>query len=251
VAALFLSKLFCHDVRMKVRSSFKFHIAFALFCFAILAMLNLGNWVTVYKRPGDLLFAPPQTLQKFTFGYSEITADSFWLRLIQDIDLCEQNFAPVGASRIDPNRVHNCNQGWGYHILKVIFACAPRWRQPAAVGPIMLSVVVDDIEGASLLFKEVTKAFPHDWPILFRAGYHFLYETNDHVLAARYFDEAGKNGAPAWVHSLSAKLYSENGRDQVALLVLRDALARAPTGPSRAAILRRLKMIEAKVSRQK
>lgn len=203
------------------------------------------------KKERYLFFAPPAEVIHFTLGYQDVLADSFWLRFLQDSDTCEQSLAPVGASRVGVGHTANCNQGWGYHMLDVIFEAAPRWKYPAAVGPMMLSVIIDDIEGATLAFKKSVRNYPNDWQILFRAGYHFLNETNEHELAAKYFDDAGKLGAPDWVHSLAARLYSENGRLAIARVVLIDALKRVPEGVNRNKIIERLKVIEEKISKLK
>ncbi|MEQ1664338.1 MAG: hypothetical protein ABL927_03065 [Bdellovibrionales bacterium] len=203
------------------------------------------------KKERYLFFAPPAEVIHFTLGFQDVLADIFWLRFLQDSDTCEQSLAPVGASRVGVGHTANCNQGWGYHMLDVIFEAAPRWKYPAAVGPMMLSVIIDDIEGATLAFKKSVRNYPNDWQILFRAGYHFLNETNEHELAAKYFDDAGKLGAPGWVHSLAAKLYSENGRLTIARVVLIDALKRVPEGVNRYKIEERLKEIEEKISKLK
>jgi hypothetical protein len=234
-------------------------VAVSAFLFMAIWSLNLEhikneNYLgkKIFNRTDRyLFFAPPAEVIHFTLGYQDVLADSFWLRFLQDSDTCEQSLAPVGASRVGFGHVANCNQGWGYHILDVIFEAAPRWRHPAVVGPMLLSVVIDDIDGASLSFKKAVRNFPNDWTILFRAGYHFLNETNEHELAAKYFNESGKYGAPAWVHSLAAKIYSENGRLTIARVVLVDALKRVPEGINRNKILERLKEIEEKISKLK
>lgn len=198
-----------------------------------------------------IAYALPSEIRYFSLGYKEVIADSLWLRFLQDYGTCEQKMAPVGAPRVGIGHIADCDKGWAYHVLDSVLECAPKWRLPAAIGPILLSVVVDDINGASLLFKKAVKNFPNDWVVLFRAGYHFLYETDEHLLAAQYYDRAGKAGAPLWVHSLAAKLYSEQGRDQVALIVLKDALVRTPPGTIRDKIQSRLVEVEKKISEHK
>ncbi|MNL16533.1 hypothetical protein D3C87_1375830 [compost metagenome] len=64
------------------------------------------------------------------------------------------------------------------------------------------------------------KAFPTDWPILYRAAYHYLYEVNDKKRAAELLIEAGKNGAPSWVFSLAGRLYSDTGKLDLAKALL-------------------------------
>jgi hypothetical protein len=215
-----------------------------------LICLEFIKQVESQSEPHHIYYAPPAEIKMFSFGQIELVADLFWIRVLQDIDTCEQNFAPKSELRIDKDRIHNCNKGWVYHMLDIIFECAPRWRIPAAIGPLLLSVIVDDIDGATLLFKKAVKNFPHDWAILYRAAYHFLYETHDTLYAAQLFDQAGKYGAPLWVHSLAAKLYSERGRNIVARIVLTDALKRTPPGAIRDKIQKRLAQVEEAIKQQ-
>lgn len=216
-----------------------------------LVIFSFNHFQLINKKSslGRLLYAPPAEIKNFSLGYKEIVADGFWLRALQDIDVCEQQHAPVDATRIGLGRVFNCDKGWVYQMLDVVFETAPRWRLPAAVGPLMLSVVVDDINGATLLFKKAVKNFPNDWPIHFRAGYHFLYEVDDKLMAAQLYNRAGELGAPKWAHSLAAKLFSETGRNYVARIVLQDALVRLPEGPIRNKILDRLREVESKIQK--
>jgi tetratricopeptide (TPR) repeat protein len=200
----------------------------------------------------SLLYAPPNIMTKFTFGYSDTMADTLWVRLIQDFDLCEQKFSTdPKASHIGPGHIANCNKGWAYHMLDAITELAPHWRQPALVGPLFLSILIDDIQGASALFRKVLKVFNKDWAILFRAGYHFLYEEQDFVYAAQLYDQAGRYGAPGWVSALAGKLYSQSGRNMIARTILYDALKRTPKGKIYDRILARLKKVEEEIQSKK
>ena len=88
---------------------------------------------------------------------------------------------------------------------------SPNFRIPYAAGGLALSVIVGDIEGASKLFEKGVAAFPNDWPILYRAAYHSLYEMKNKKRAAELLIQAGKNGAPPWVFTLAGRLYSDEG----------------------------------------
>lgn len=177
-----------------------------------------------------MLYAPPASIKYFTFGYREVFSDVLWLRFLQDFGICEQKFMPEGGARTGPNRVADCKKGWGYYMLDAITDLAPKFKIPMLVGPMTLSVIADDIEGASALFEKAVVRFPKDWSIFYRAGYHFLYEEGNNLKAARYFKMAGELGAPAWTLSLSAKLYSEVGRAIVGKILLEDYLKRAKAG---------------------
>ncbi len=224
-------------------------MVYALVAFALVQTLNIFRKQFMQAPARQLLFAPPAEIKKFSLGYNEVIADSFWLRVLQDSDLCEQNFSPQGGPRVGVNRTPNCKEGWVYHMLAVVLECAPRWQLPARVGPMLLSIVVDDRDGATLLFKKSVENFPNDWVVLFRAGYHFLYELDDKLMAAQFYNRAALNGAPLWARSLAAKLYSETGRHMVARAVLVDALTTAPEGAVRDKLLKRLQDVDEQIAK--
>lgn len=157
-------------------------------------------------------FLPPKGIVHLTFGQSEMLADLYWLRLIQDFDFCEQKIDQVNCS----------GQGWVFHMLDLVTELSPNFRMPLAVGPMMLSVVVSDIQGASVLFDRAVSRFPKDWPILYRAAYHAMLEEKNIAKAAGLMEQAAKNGAPQWVYGLSARLYTDAGQSEFALGLLRE-----------------------------
>lgn len=103
---------------------------------------------------------------------------------------------------------------------------APRFHMVAATGPLVLSVIVDDIEGATLLFERALKAFPEDWEIKFRAAYHYMIELENKPRAAELFLQAAEQGAPEWTILLAAKLREQNGEKAVARFILQNFLER-------------------------
>jgi hypothetical protein len=165
------------------------------------------------QKPRDLL-SPPAGIEHFTFGHREVTADFFWVRAIQDFDFCEQNVSQ-----------HVCTgKGWLFRMLDSITDLAPSFRMPYATGAMALSVMVSDIQGATRIFEKAVIAFPHDWPILYRAAYHYLYEVRDKKRAAELFMAAGRNGAPSWVFSLAGGLYNESKETVAAEAVLKEMI---------------------------
>ncbi|KYG61738.1 hypothetical protein AZI86_18610 [Bdellovibrio bacteriovorus] len=128
-------------------------------------------------------------------------ADSLWIRAIQDFDYCEQEVA---------KRVCK-NNSWLYRMLDAVTDLSPGFRMPYAVGGLALTIIISDIDGATKFLEKGVRAYPTDWPILYRAAYHHLYETKDKSRAAELLIKAGNNGAPPWVYSLAGRLYSDAG----------------------------------------
>lgn len=165
------------------------------------------------EKPRDLL-SPPPGIEHFTFGHRDVTADFLWVRAIQDFDYCEQSIAKglcVG-------------KGWLYRMVNTITNLSPKFRMPYATGAIALSVMVSDISGAAHIFDKGIENFPNDWPILYRAAYHNLYEVKDKKKAADLFIRAGRNGAPSWVFSLAGGLYNESNERKLAEAILQEMI---------------------------
>lgn len=156
------------------------------------------------------LIAPPKQLEHFTFGFNEAVADTMWIRAIQDFDYCDNQTGKV------------CGGSWLYQMLDSVTNLSPQFRIPYAAGGLALTVIISDVDGATKFFDKGVKAFPHDWPILYRAAYHYLYEIKDRKRAAELLIQAGQNGAPPWVFTLAGRLYSDSGEMALAENLLQE-----------------------------
>jgi hypothetical protein len=188
---------------------------------------------------------PPANLKFFTLGYSEIVADSLWLRTIQDFDYCENR--PAGAKNTDAI----CKEGWVYKMVNEVVELAPHFRQPHYFGPVMLTVVVNDVQGASKIFDIATERFPIDEQILFAAAYQALIEEKNLSKASILLIRAGKAGALPWVYALAGQLQMRSGQLRLAKTTLEGALATTEAGPVADRIQHRLDDVNAELAKQK
>jgi hypothetical protein len=228
-----------------------------LFRLLLLTAVFLGSLVTGPLGLGHIsqtkkvYYPPPAFFQYFSFGQNETLADGFWLRLIQDMDLCAQQFSnpeagpeipttlrPVGVPKI-------CNLSWAFRMFDIVTELAPRFRLPHAVGGLALSVLMEDYRGATYLFDKAVKAFPNDWAILYRASYHYMADLNDLEKAAELAQRAALNGAPSWLSYTSSRLYTKAGQKEMGLKVLRDYLEGVKDEGIREKIRQKIKEVEA------
>lgn len=152
------------------------------------------------------LAPPPPNLKFYSFGFNESVADSLWLRYIQDLDKCKlHGVQSEGKAEV-------CSKGWAFLMLDQITDLAPQFRMPYAVGPISLSVLSDDYDGAGVIFEKALRAFPNDWKIQYKAAYYYLYDKKDQAKAAHLLLQAHKNGGPEWLPLLASKLYDKSGQ---------------------------------------
>ncbi|QDK47507.1 hypothetical protein DOM22_13920 [Bdellovibrio sp. ZAP7] len=143
-------------------------------------------------------------------------ADMMWIRAIQDMDYCDTLAGTVSGVSI-------CvSNSWLYKMIDAITNLSPSFRAPYAVGSLALTILITDVDGATKIFEKAVSKFPTDWPILYRAAYHYMYEVKDNKRAADLLIEAAKHGAPAWTRSLAGRLYSDSGNLDLAENLLKD-----------------------------
>lgn len=166
------------------------------------------------SRETKHLILPPRNLERMSFGFQEALADGLWLRAIQDFDYCDR---PASEKQCRDN-------SWLYQILDTTTDLSPHFRTAYVFGALNLSVVIGDVEGASKLFEKGIQAFPRDWQLLYKAGYHFLYEAKDFQRAAEVLIQAADNGGPPWLKSLASRLYAESGNTELAESLLQEMI---------------------------
>ena len=184
------------------------------------------------KSEQTFLVPPPDYVERMQFGFKESVADSFWLRWVQDVDTCYSFSGPVKQFEqlTEPERIErarqdilfnprikNCDNSWAFKMLDAVTKLDPRFIMPYLLGAPALSVLVEDYEGSSIIFDRGVTNYPGDWQISYRAAYHFMYDKHDLPKAARLLNQAADNGAPSWLRSLAARLYTKSGQIELAL----------------------------------
>lgn len=165
----------------------------------------------ILEKPRELV-APPAGLVHFHFGFRHAFADSLWVRSLQDFDYCEHEKAR-----------HLCQgRGWLFQTLDLVTDLDPKFRMAYSAGGMALTIIVNDMEGASRLFDKGVRQFPKDWVLLYKAAYQALQEEKNPEKAAALMERAAQNGAPDWVYVLSGRLYTNAGRQELAVRVLQE-----------------------------
>ncbi|RME18355.1 MAG: hypothetical protein D6797_00595 [Bdellovibrio sp.] len=212
----------------------------ATFLFVAAFVLNQQK-----KHLSKTLRVPPsKNIRYFTLGYQEALADSFWLRFLQDLGVCFKDEQQTHAFR-DGLRVFCQENSWGFLVLDVVTDLAPRFQMPYWTGGLALSVLSKDYKGAGIIFEKGIKNFPNDWNLIYYAATHFLLNEHNKKRAAELYQMAVERGAPGWVGSLSARLYSQTGRLLLGINLLEDFLKKNPHNRFQKRLRRRLKELKA------
>jgi hypothetical protein len=214
---------------MDHRSEQKFNSSFGRYSvkpFILVSLCVLLIFISVFFRTNHYsekrIFVSPIPLQEyFSFGLQPVLADLLWLRAIQDMDYCEEWVAPNVCK----------NESWLYRMLDQIFTLAPDFRMPFAIGPLNLSVVLSDTGGASKLFDRAVQAHPRDWKILYRAGYHALFEENNKEKAADLLSKSARFGGPEWLYAAATSLWLDSGHQDAAQKIITEVQNNSELSP--------------------
>ena len=167
---------------------------------------------------------PPEHIEYFHFGFRHSMADSFWLRWIQDSDICQTYLKPVeylnpihpAQMRLAP-RYKICDSSWSFKMLDTTTKLDPKFWMPYLAGASTLAILVEDYEGATKIYERGLQHYPNDWQFLYRAAFHFQFNLDDKVRAAELLLRAEKNGGPNWLQLLASRLLTEEGQLEFAL----------------------------------
>jgi hypothetical protein len=172
-------------------------------------------------------------LRRF-LGLRVIAADLLWIDLLYKSDLRhEGDFSPFYTTMRNIHRLDHQNY-------------MAMW-----FGGLYLSVIKDDIKGASLLFRDAVVSLEQNpWvhahlrgALYFAYGYHLLFEEQDFDAAAKYIALSAENPRASYLSKkMSESMSTERGIIEIGFKVLNDFYRRAKNDEER-------KTVEAKMKR--
>lgn len=103
---------------------------------------------------------------KFNLGFKRLESSLLWISTILESD-------------IEHYRSKDLNS-WMFQRFNSISELEPKFYENYAFGGPYLSIIKDDITGASFLYKKGLSHFPDDYNLLKNAGFHFYFEAADY-----------------------------------------------------------------------
>jgi hypothetical protein len=217
------------------------------------------------EKVGHTIFVPPsKNIQKYSLGYDNLISSLLWVRVVQDIDICDQKEERVNYPEIKTEGDEvlseilkrdmpqsRCSEGWVYQMLDVITDLTPTFNAVYTDGATFLSVLVDDRLGAQKIFEKGQVYYPESWEVYYRSAYHELFEMQNPGKAAILLKRAGEKGAPRWVFALSAKLLTKIGQAEFAKTILENVLRKKEDSLHTERLKAQLKRIDEVLQNQK
>lgn len=110
---------------------------------------------------------------------------------------------------------------WMFLRFKTISELEPSFYENYAFSGPYLSVIKDDMEGASFMYKKGLTKYPNDYYLLNQASFHFYYETKDLNYSYEILQRLNKfDKASSLVKSSLSRIEANKGNLQVAYDIL-------------------------------
>lgn len=188
-----------------------------IYLFVILLTLS-GSFVISknYKTPPIFISKQQSTLNinenfwmYFNLGQKRLLSSLYWVSTILDSD-------------IDHYKNKDLNS-WMFLRFNTISLLEPLFYENYQFGGPYLSIIKDDLEGASILYDKGLAVYPNDYSLLFNSGFHYYYEKRDlnkayPILAKLKAHEK----TPQYMISSLARIESERGNLNDSFVILQE-----------------------------
>ncbi|MFZ4713034.1 MAG: tetratricopeptide repeat protein [Bacteriovoracaceae bacterium] len=150
-------------------------------------------------------------LKFLSLGNKRLITDMLWIQSLLEADLEQYNKSDLN--------------NWLFVRFNTIFELDPKFLEAYQFAGQYLSIVKDDDLGAKTIFDKGLKLYPNDFSLNWHAGYHYYYELGDPNRAYELFSKIMYDPrAPKYLPSIVAKLKSNMGDKETALVIMQNTL---------------------------
>lgn len=162
---------------------------------------------TLTKKPA--LYIPKQEsainvktdfIKFFSMGNKRLISDMIWVQTLMESDQ-------------DHYKKQDLNN-WMYLRFASISELDPLFYQNYLYGGQFLSIIKDDLPGASIIFEKGIKQFPNDYDLNYYAGLMYYFEMGNAAKGLEHLEKIVQHPrAPSFFPSIINKLKLETGED--------------------------------------
>jgi hypothetical protein len=179
---------------------------------------------------GERFVPRPEVARLTALGFGSVLADYYWLTAVQIVG-------------------HEGYQGGQGELLAalldVVTTLDPWVDHPYRFAAVWLHDSLEDVRAANRLLLRGIAHHPDDWRNYFYLGFNHFFWLRDEGEAARVLEEAvGRDGAPAYLKRLVARLKAREAGLEAAALFLRELIQQAPDEYARAEYQKALDEVE-------
>lgn len=118
---------------------------------------------------------------------------------------------------------------WMFLRFNLISELEPQFYENYSFGGPYLSIIKDDIEGASIIYKKGIQQYPNDYSLIKDASFHFYFETKDKASSLEFFSRLKQfPKIPLYLQTSMARLEAAQGNLSAAMAMLNEMQAKFP-----------------------
>lgn len=118
---------------------------------------------------------------------------------------------------------------WMFRRLNLITTLDPYFYISYLYGAVYLSIIKDDLNGASTIYEKGLRVFPNDFDLNYNAAFHYYFEVGDHDKAVEKLDRIISHPrASSLLKRIYSRLKAEKGNLEDALVVISNLYKNAP-----------------------
>ena len=182
-------------------------LALLLFSFAFSVNRKLIKPYIVIAKQDETWNLNDEMIKKFNLGFRRLESSFLWISTILESD-------------IDHYKKKDLNS-WMFRRFNSISILEPLFYENYSFGGMYLSIIKDDLTGASLLYNRGLNYYKNDFNLLRDAGFHFYFEVEDYKRAYEIYSKLKNHpkASPIIISSL-ARLEKSQGNSEEAFTVL-------------------------------
>jgi tetratricopeptide (TPR) repeat protein len=202
---------------MNISKSFKDYIGVILAGVFLIGSYSIGKH---YERPFIFISKQEKSinlnndfLNRFNLGLKSLISSSLWI-----------------ATIVESDHEHYKNKdlnSWMFLRFNTIRTIDPKFYENYVFGGPYLSIIKDDLEGASIIYDKGLEQYPDDFALLRDSGFHYYFEVGDHKKALKSYQKLARDPrtTPVMMTTL-ARINTGEGRLEDAYFLLLGQLER-------------------------
>lgn len=201
--------------------------AIAIIGFGFAAIFALSRFIEANRPPlpdgfedSDLAYQGAK-LKNYSLGFNGLLADLYWMQALQYVG----NKALKSKEKIDMENLRPLNPRLLYPLLDNATDLDPQFMTVYSYGAIVLPAI--DSQQAIKFTEKGIRDNPTEWRLYQHLGFIY-WKIGDYEKASEVYAEGAKiQGAPAWMHLMSARLKAEGGSRATSREIYRQMLDEA------------------------
>ncbi len=148
----------------------------------------------------------------FNLGLKRLISSTLWVSTILESDIEHYKKADLNS--------------WMFLRFNTISILEPNFYEDYSFGGVYLSIIKDDIPGATVIYNKGLQIYPDDYSLLKDAAFHFHFEARDYERSYQIHSKLIKHPkVTAVVLSNLARMENERGNPEIAFQLLSTKLS--------------------------